>query len=365
MSMLQDMLSKLNIPEWKTEDVDAKNWESLRKRIIDTLLFHEYGIVPPCSFSMDCTNVSEDANFYGGKATLKTVNLTIHFVEGVASFPAWLMVPNTPGDHPLFVHINFHPGMPNRFLPAEEICDRGYAVLEVEHNSISPDARDDFADGLGALLRKVARNSGVAEAQLPGKIAIWAWAASRTLDWALGQAGICSTHIAVIGHSRLGKTALLCGALDERISCVISNDSGCSGAAITRGKEGEHVSDIIQRFPHWFCEAYRQYASNEMNMPFEQDWLLAAIAPRLLLVGSALLDKWCGPTHEYLSCVSASKAWTQLGKNGFIHPDQLPLGGDVFHQGDIGYHLRNGSHYLNREDWNNYINFLDARGWTL
>ena len=98
-------------------------------------------------------------------------------------------------------------------------------------------------------------------------------------------------------------------------------------------------------------------------MPFEQDWLLAAIAPRLLIAGSALEDEWAGPSHEYLGCVSAAKAWELLDKPGFVHPDRLPAAGDAFHEGSIGYHLRAGKHYMGREDWNRYMDFLDAKGW--
>jgi len=183
------------------------------------------------------------------------------------------------------------------------------------------------------------------------------------LDWALTQPQVDPRHVAVIGHSRLGKTALVAGMLDERFACVISNDSGCSGAAVTRGKPGEHIADITRNFPFWFCEHYQAYANNEQALPFEQDWLLAAIAPRLLLVGSAIEDEWAGPSHEYLGCVSASRAWEGLNQPGFVHPDRLPQVGDVLHEGAIGYHLRAGKHYLSREDWNRYMDFLDRKGW--
>ncbi len=363
MSEIHDRLSALHLPRWIPESAGPDSWQAVRSSIISTLLTNEYGTIPACPFRLEHEILSEDPRFCAGKGPLKALRLTLTFEEGKASFPAWLMTPSAPGEHPLFVSISFHPGMPNDYLPAEEICDRGYAVLALEHNSISPDRQDHFGDGLGRLLRLVAANSGIPEAQLPGKIAIWAWAASRALDWAWEQPGISRKHIAVIGHSRLGKTALLCGMLDERFSCVISNESGCSGAAVTRGKEGEHVADITGKFPFWFCDAYQQYANREDSLPFDQDWLLASIAPRLLLVGSAVGDPWSGPGHEYLSCVSASKAWELLGKPGFVHPDRFPETGEVFHEGSVGYHLRSGLHFLSREDWNLYIDFLSSKGW--
>jgi len=363
MSTLHDMLSSLRLPAYLPADACGKSWDDIRQKMIDMLLQEEYGVIPDLPITVEASITREETDFCAGKCVLRTAELTVTLPQGACRFPVKLAMPSAPGEHPLFVCINFRPETPDRYLPSEEICDRGYAVLSIYYNDVSVDAQDDFASGAAKLLREAAAQAGIAPAQLPGKIAVWAWAMSRALDWALTQPNVSRERIAAIGHSRLGKTALLCGLLDERFACVISNDSGCSGAAITRGKPGEHVEAITQKFPFWFCEQYQQYAACEEAMPFEQDWLLAGIAPRLLLVGSALEDEWAGPSHEYLGCVSASAAWEFLGKKGFIHPDRLPEGGDVFHEGSIGYHLRFGGHYLGREDWNRYMDFLDAKGW--
>src|SRR5690606_24717348 len=137
--------------------------------------------------------------------------------------------------------------------------------------------------------------------------------------------------------SRLGKTALLAGATDERFTCVIANNSGCSGAAITRNKQGEKISDIYTNFPHWFCKNYEKYMHNEFALPFDQHFLLAAIAPRNVYVSSAVEDLWADPDSEYLSCVAASEVYEKLGIKGFIHPPRFPQVGDVFQDGKIGY----------------------------
>jgi len=363
MSVINDMLCQLHLPAFLPANAKAEDWPAIRRNLIDRLLDQEYGIIPELPYTVEGKIVKEDDGFCAGKSVLKTVELTVTLPNGSFTYPASLSMPTAPGNHPLFVCINFRPETPDKYLPSEEICDRGYAVLSIYYNDVSLDAQDHFADGLARLLRDAAAERGVASAQLPGKIAVWACSMSRALDWALTQPGICAERVAAIGHSRLGKTALLCGMLDERFTCVISNDSGCSGAAITRGKPGEHVADITRNFPFWFCENYLQYIGREEKMPFEQDWLLAGIAPRLLLVGSAVEDEWAGPSHEYLGCVSASKAWELLGKTGLVHPDRLPVAGDVMHEGGVGYHLRAGKHYLSREDWKYYMDFLDARGW--
>lgn len=334
-----------------------------RGEIISTLTALEYGIVPQIPCSVKGRVISTSDTSCAGKAVSKKVELTLHLPGGEFSFPVDYTVPAAEGEHPLFILINFSSHVPDQYYPVEEIIDRGYGVLSAGYNDISKDAADDYAEGLGKLLRDAAREAGVAENRLPGKIAIWAYALSRMMDWALTQPGVKAEKTAVIGHSRLGKTALLAAMLDERFACVIANESGCSGAAITRGKPGEHVADITRVFPFWFCDEYVQYCGREEQMPFDQHWLLASIAPRLVCVASAEGDEWAGPSHEFLSCVAASPAWTEKGYAGFVALDRMPVPGDVFGEGDISYHFRAGKHYLSREDWNRYMDFLDAKGW--
>lgn len=363
MAMLNEMLSTLALPPYLPKDATPAAWPAIRARIIRMLQEQEYGVVPDVPCRVEAKTLQETDSFCAGKCRLQNVELTLTLPHGSCAFPAFLAMPAAPGPHPLFVYISFQSDVPCEYLPSEEICDRGYAVLSLDYNAVSPDRDDGFADGLARLLRQSAADAGVVPEMLPGKIAVWAFAMSRALDWALAQPGVDPAKTACIGHSRLGKTALLCGLLDERFACAISNDSGCSGAAITRGKPGERIADITGHFPFWFCENYRQYASREEALPFEQDALLAGIAPRLLQVGSAQEDIWAGPSHEYLSCVSASQAWKLLGKPGFVHPDRLPVPGDALNDGSVGYHLRLGKHYLSREDWNRYMDFLDQKGW--
>jgi hypothetical protein len=165
-------------------------------------------------------------------------------------------------------------------------------------------------------------------------------------------------RIAVVGHSRLGKTALWCAAQDERFIMGISNESGCSGAAISRGKKGERIRDIVKTFPYWFCENYKEYVDNEENMPFDQHFLISAIAPRYVYVSSAIGDEWADPESEFLSCVAASDVYELFGVKGLVTEDRLPEVGTKLHEGRIGYHLRGGTHYLSRYDWQGFMEFM-------
>ena len=166
------------------------------------------------------------------------------------------------------------------------------------------------------------------------------------------------TQSVVCGHSRLGKTALLAAATDPRFAFAYSNDSGCSGAALARGTRGETVRDICQKFPYWFCENYLQYVDNEGSMPFDQHDLIAAIAPRRVLIGSAAEDYWADPLSEQLACAAASPAFDR----GLDCPDRPARAGEAFLSGDVGYHLRHGRHYFSRADWHQLIRFVKLHG---
>lgn len=342
--MLKEILKQRGVPELKS-----------REEMLDILQTEEYGFIPKKPDSVEfIIHENIEPLFCARKATLKKIEAVCKFGEKSFTFPFYFSYPNKEGKLPFFVNVNFRDNLPDLYLPIEEITDNGFAVLSFCHNDVTSD-KDDFTSGLAGILYE----GGKRNPTDAGKLAMWAWATHRIMDFAETCENLDLNRAAVCGHSRLGKTALLSAATDTRFKFAYSNDSGCSGAAITRGKQGETVDNICGSFSYWFCENYSKYKNNEAEMPFDQHYLIASIAPRFVIVGSAAKDTWADPDSEMLSCVVASKAYEDLGLKGFICEDRLPEIDDIFFEGNIGYHLRANDHYFSRLDWQRLMDFIN------
>lgn len=336
--MLSQLLAQRNVPPLLS-----------REEMLEILQREVYGYLPPKPETLTFTETKFDFYTDCCRSGEFLASGTLNGRE--FSFPFHITVPNDGKPHPFFVHLNFRgeKGF-DMYRPTEEITVHGYGVINLCYKDVTTDD-GDFTNGLAGVLYP----DGQKKPSDPGKIAMWAWAAHRMMDFAETRPDLfdCS-RACVCGHSRLGKTALLAGATDERFSVVYSSCSGCTGAALSRNKEGESLERICFRFPYWFCDNYQNHSGHVAEMPFDQHYLIAASAPRCVLVGSASLDAWADPISEQLGCAAAAPAF-----GGDFRCDRVAQVGDTFFDGKLGYHLREGNHIFCRTDWLRLIEFCN------
>ena len=238
----------------------------------------------------------------------------------------------------------------------ETVVSRGYATATVYYGDLCEDRAEGLERDVGALLRTGSAETRATDAW--GAIGIWAWGLSRALDVLAADPEIDAARVAVHGHSRLGKTALWAGAQDERFALVISNNSGCGGAALSMRVYGENVERINTSFPFWFARHFRAYNRRESALPVDQHQLIALIAPRAVHVASAEEDRWADPRGEFLAARHAVPVYALLGRRG-LGVEEMPAVNQPVIGDGVAYHIRTGKHDITPYDWARYLDHAD------
>jgi hypothetical protein len=385
---LPDPLVMLNGDKVTTKE----QWLAKRRPELKELFQHYmYGYLPPVPAKVSAQVTLTDPKFFDGKATLKLVTLTY----GPPEWPKihlLVVVPNErKGPAPVFVGMNFagnhavlkdpriplttawmygnYPGVKdNRATEAsrgtqvdtwalDQAVERGYAVATFYSGDVAPDRKDS----LEGSIRQFFLKKGEAVGNEWGTIAAWAWGIQRAVDYLVTDKDLDAKRIAVVGHSRLGKTALLCAAFDERIALAIPHQAGCGGTAPSRttSAKAETVKAINAGFPHWFDDNFKKFNDDVDRLPFDQHCLAALVAPRPLLYTNAVEDRWANPDGQFEMLKAAEPVYRLLGAGG-LDAKAMPEPGKLI-DSTLGYYIREGKHSMTREDWKVFLDFADKQ----
>ena len=173
-----------------------------RQKVLDIFASEVYGDIPPAPKKIEALEKAiEGRNYFCGHARLLQVNLNCTLDDKTNfSFSFKLCLPTNVKKNKIIILINFTPNVPDKYCPAEEIIDMGWAFAALDYQSVTSD--NNMPDGLARIY---APNGEI------GKISLWAWAAMRIMDYLQTRDDIDLANIGVVGHSRLGKTALWSG----------------------------------------------------------------------------------------------------------------------------------------------------------
>jgi hypothetical protein len=388
------------VPDFELPDVlttaagrsvdSARMWTDVRRpEILQLFQTHVFGRLPRLNVTLRIRS-HERTTVLEGLAIREQQTIYLTEDDAGPSIDVLIYTPaNAPGPVPAILGLNFRGNhtvdadpairLPRSWVPADkrtratgnhasevlrgdrasrwdvkQIVSRGYGLVTAYYGDIDPDFDDDFQNGIHRLDQERGKNRSE---DAGGSISAWAWGLSRILDTLTIHSRIDGRRVAVFGHSRLGKTSLWAGANDERFALVISNNSGCGGAALSRRRFGETVQRINTAFPHWFCRKHRDYNEDETSLPVDHHQLIALMAPRPVYVASAQEDRWADPYGEMLSVYFASPVYSLFGKTGLSSTASPSVNSPVMT--DVGYHIRSGKHNVTSYDWEQYLNFAD------
>ena len=341
-------------------DDHLEAWQARRQVLLGEFEQHVYGEMLPTPDKVTVTTVAQTPLDAVDGGVCRRQRLTATLPGGEFTFD-YLLYGVEGERRGVFVMINNRamplddPGSESlgEFVPFQQVLEAGFALAVFHHSDVAPDNGHQYREGV----LKLVLPEGPRAADAPGAIAAWSWGASRVLDSLADSPFVDIERAAIIGHSRGGKTALWTGACDTRFSLVISNNSGCGGAALSRRHFGETVAVITRddRFGYWFCPQFAQYGDDESQLPVDQHQLIALVAPRHVYVASADRDLWADPHGEWLGLVQAHTAFTFCGLPCLNPNDAMPAIDQPVVRGATSYHIRTGVHNLTPWDWQQYL----------
>ena len=347
---------------------DADTWFKQRRpellRLYETEI---YGRVPERAPTVTFAVVETDPGAMNGTAVRKEiVGYFGDKPDGPAVHVHLYLPAKAAGRVPVLLHLLFFGDPPadaanglRRFSeigPVADILARGYGYATFRYTEVQADSAGTLQSGVIGLT--LAPDQATPAADAWGAISAWAWAASRVLDYFETDPAVNARQVALIGHSRLGKTALWAGAQDPRFALVFSSCAGEMGSALSRRDYGETVDDMAVNFPWWFAGNFQKYPGHWSDLPVDAHMLIALNAPRPVFITGGTQDQWADPRGEFLATVAAGPVYRLLGKKDLGTSDGPPLDTPLL-TGDLGFLYHTGAHTIAPADWNAFFTFAE------
>jgi hypothetical protein len=298
----------------------AEDWGSRRSEITELLMDTQYGNMPEAPEVVSATigdwNSLENERRQRGDRLEFTPNrekpLTAFTLDITVTFPSDESIARKRQSCPEFDKA----GIPALIYVGEKsfesVLENGYAIVNYPNDTLEP--MEIGKPGLGPA--REAYESLYGKQYKWGSISAWAWGARRVLDHVIRMPEIDGNRIAISGHSRNGKTALLAGALDERFAVVNPAGSGCAGAGsyLAIGNECEDLAALTsrERWWAWAHPDFESWAGRETELPFDQHFLMSLVAPRPLLRTEGVDDDWANPEGTSVSYLATQPTYDFL-----------------------------------------------------
>ncbi len=350
---------------------DADTWFKLRRGEILALYEKEiFGRVPATAPKILFTVIETDPAAMDGKAVRKTIVGKIGEAADAPSVRVVLLLPaKATGPVPVLLQPRFYESgtlapiasntAPARATfaedePTAELLGRGYGYATYRYTEFEGDSAATSLSRVRGLALAPGQTKPAADEW--GTISAWAWGASRVLDFLETDRAVDAKRVALIGHSRLGKTALWAGACDSRFALVFASCAGELGSSLARRDYGESVDDVAASFPWWLAGNFQKYAGHWTDLPVDAHLVIALCAPRPVFITGGTEDQWADPHGEFLAEVAAGPVYRLLGKKDLGTTELPPLDTPVI-GGDLGFYYHTGKHAITAADWKAFLDF--------
>ncbi len=369
-----------------------KQWPRRRAQLLRLLTRQMYGRMPPRPAAERFQVFDHDTHALGGLATRTQIAILLNGHKNGPRIDLLLYTPNGVERPPVILGINFwgnetinaDPGIriSTRWVESEKnpwvnlscvkdhrataacrginasqwplrmILSHGYALATFYRGDLDRDRKHEYAISIRSHYPRLHKGGDDF-----ATIGAWAWGMSRALDYLEQDSAVDGRRVVAFGWSRLGKAAIWAGATDPRFAAVISNESGAGGAKLFHHLAGQTVASLNSEFPYWFCRNFHRYNGDDAHLPFDQNEVLALIAPRPLYVASAIDDHLSDPLGEFLAAKAVTPVYQLLGKSGLPTSVWPPVNQPTI--GRVSYHVRSGGHGVTNFDWQQYLRFLN------